>query len=80
MISAVHNRSKTFFLAGILITLGYYIPYFINGENSYIQILDNLDSTIAYLNVLKENGTLFNTEAPFPAMEGLKLTFCFSEV
>ena len=80
MISAVHNRSKTFFLAGILITLGYYIPYFINGENSYIQILDNLDSTIAYLNVLKENGTLFNTEAPFPAMEGLKVSniaYCF---
>lgn len=74
MISTIHHRSGIFFLIGIIITLGYYIPYFINGEDAYIQILDNLDSTIAYLNVLKENGTLFNTEAPFPAMEGLKVS------
>ncbi len=80
MILTAHNRPRILFLAGILITLGYYIPYFINGDNSYIQILDNLDSTIAYLNVLKENGTLFNADASFPAMEGLKVSniaYCF---
>lgn len=74
MTPTARNHSKAFFLAGILITLGYYIPYLINGDDSYIRILDNLDSTIAYLNVLKENGTLFDTEAPFPAMEGLTVS------
>jgi len=75
-----HKCPRLLFLTGILITLGYYIPYFVNGDGSYIQILDNLDSTIAYLNVLKENGTLYNASAPFPAMEGLKtsdIAYCF---
>jgi len=58
-------------ISGLLLVLLYYFPFLYFGADSHITIHDNLDSTIAYLNVLKENHLLF-CEGDFPAMSGLR--------
>ena len=64
------SKERILFIMGLLLVLMYYIPFVYLGDNSYITIHDNLDSSIANLNVLKENGMLFHNDV-FPAMSGL---------
>lgn len=63
-------KDRILFIVGILLILMYYIPFCYFGDNSYVTIHDNLDSSIANLNALKENNMLFHNDV-FPAMSGL---------
>lgn len=71
VIEEKHRSECWVYVLGVVAILFYYIPYFVCGENMYITVHDNLDSTIAYLNELKNSGTLFDFNAPFPSMDGL---------
>lgn len=39
----------------------YYLPYFILGENSNIQIHDNLDSIVTWIKILLDNNAIFSS-------------------
>ena len=59
--SKVLSKDKNVFLLGLFSILIFYIPYIINGEDSHIQIHDNLDCDFIYQHLLKLSGNLFNT-------------------
>ncbi|WP_078550409.1 DUF6044 family protein [Litchfieldia alkalitelluris] len=53
-----HFEQKLLFFAFIFILL-FVSPYFILGENAHLRVHDNLDSNIAWYQVLKNSGQLF---------------------
>lgn len=57
----VDPKNERKLIAGALfIILGFWVaPYFILGQNSYMRVVDNLDSNIAWYKVLKNSGELF---------------------
>lgn len=59
--SKVLSKDKNVFLLGLFSILTFYIPFIINGEDSHIQIHDNLDCDFIYQHLLKLSGNLFNT-------------------
>lgn len=46
----------------VIVIIITYLPFLINGQSSYIEIFDNLDSEFVYLHLLKEHSLLFNFE------------------
>lgn len=58
-------------LIGILVILAYGVPYIVFGENSYILILDNLDSAISRIKIVFDNDALFDKDKILPVMYGM---------
>jgi hypothetical protein len=58
-------------LWGILVILVYYIPYFINGENSYITIHDNLDFDVSAILCSLKEGYGFFKAVNIPMLDGI---------
>ncbi|ANQ50229.1 hypothetical protein MY04_2861 [Flammeovirga sp. MY04] len=52
------NESNSLIFFSIII-VGYYLPYFIFGEDSYIRIHDNLDSNLAWMKVVIDSFQFF---------------------
>lgn len=50
----------------------------INGQNIVIQIFDNLDSNIAWLKMLKDNGLFFNYHEQVPFLHGIDRIYLYS--
>ena len=81
MISTLFLKNKTTVLFGSLIILIIYLPFIIIGQDSHIQIHDNLDCDFIYQHLLKQTGNLFNlsTDAIIPnVMNGLNASFIHS--
>lgn len=54
------------FITGIFLVILYYIPVLILGENWYVIILDNLDSSIANIKMLKDLNLVFDYSSKEP--------------
>lgn len=54
------------FIIGIILIILYYIPIIFLGENWYVIILDNLDSSIANIKMLKDLNTVFDYKSHEP--------------
>ena len=50
--------SRSLVFGGLFIILIYYLPFFIYGQDSPVDIHDNLDSTLAWIKMLMDNGAL----------------------
>lgn len=59
------------YLVGILMVILYYIPFFVFGEDAYINILDCLDNDVAHFRMIVEQHALFNRDAILPLMYGI---------
>jgi len=55
----VKSKFHLVLLVSQLAIVLYYLPYFLLGENATLLIHDNLDSNIAWIKVLLENGSVF---------------------
>lgn len=60
-----------YILAGILILGLYFLPNFIWGEGSFIQVHDFLDSNVAHIQSMKLNGGLFASDEQLPILCGV---------
>lgn len=65
------NVEKYALLIGVVVVLAFFTPYFLLGENSYILILDNLDSAISRIKILFDNDALFDKGKVLPVMYGM---------
>ena len=53
-------NNKSILLSLSLLTIGLYLsPLFIYGENLYILVYDNLDSSVTWFKILAESGKIF---------------------
>lgn len=81
MISTLFLKDKITILIGSIIILIVYLPFIIIGQDSHIQIHDNLDCDFIYQHLLKQTGNLFNlsTDAIIPnVMNGLNASYIHS--
>lgn len=65
------NFEKYALLIGVVVILFFLTPYFLFGENSYILILDNLDSAISRIKIIFDNDALFDEDKVLPVMYGM---------
>lgn len=59
--ATLFKREKTYIVLALMIIAIWVAPYFILGQNAHMQILDNLDSNIAWYKVLNDSGQLFGS-------------------
>jgi len=70
MISTVKFRNYSF-IAAIIIIILWVLPYFILGENAHMRVHDNLDSNLAWYEVLKNSGQLWaSLDSPIEQIMG----------
>lgn len=53
------RRQGVLIITALGLIVLYYFPYFLNGEDSYILIHDNLDSNLSWVKILLDSGQLF---------------------
>ncbi len=78
----IYKRDTKFLIIGISCIFILYIPFFINGEDTYIRISDVLDTELSWLNVLKLNDQLFtlnSNQKVLNIFNGLPLKYIQSE-
>lgn len=67
----LYNKNRCY-LFGIIILVFYMLPYVLMGEDCYITIHDNLDSSISHIKAIIDNQALFDGNKILPMMEGIK--------
>jgi len=73
-------KNRPYFLFGLLLVIAYLLPAFIAGENHFVLIHDFLDSTVAHLKSMKDNGIVFDNSGVIPILCGIPRSYYLTAV
>jgi len=68
-------RKSDCILYGLLLVFLYFLPAIITGDNHYILIHDFLDSTVAHIKSMIDNGIVFDNNGIIPILSGIPRSY-----